>query len=195
MNKSESKYFNTARRMNEALLSILEKKDFQYITIKEICSKAEVNRSTFYLHYENVNELLNETVEYKLNSLNEKFTGTQMITTSEIESCPMEELMFITPKYLIPYLEFVKENKTIFTLAVTQPSVIKVNETFNERYTKYFAPIMKRFGLNEAQSHYKMSFYLNGMFAVITDWIKNDCKDDIEFIAKLLCSCVYAENE
>lgn len=194
MNKSESKYFNTARRMNEALLSILEKKEFRYITIKEICDKAEVNRSTFYLHYENVNELLNETVEYKLNALNEKFNG-QTITQSEIESCPQEELMFITPKYLVPYLEFVKENKTIFTLAVSQPSVIKVNETFNERYTKYFVPIMKRFGLDETVSRYKMSFYLNGMFAVIIDWIKNDCKDDIEFMAKLLCSCVYAENE
>ena len=72
MNKSESKYFNTARRMNEALLSILEKKDFQYVTIKEICDKAEVNRSTFYLHYENIGELLDETIEYKLNALNEK---------------------------------------------------------------------------------------------------------------------------
>lgn len=195
MNKSESKYFNTARRMNEALLSILEKKDFNYITIKEICEKAEVNRSTFYLHYENITELLNETVEYKLNSLNEKFTGTKMIDSSEIDSCPMEKLLFIKPEYLIPYLEFVKENKAIFMIAVTQPSVIKVNETFNERYTKYFVPIMKRFGLSETKSRYKMTFYLNGMFAMIIEWLKNDCKDDVDFMAKLICSSVYAEKE
>ena len=30
MNRSESKYFNTARRMDEALLSLLEEKDFAY---------------------------------------------------------------------------------------------------------------------------------------------------------------------
>lgn len=36
MNKSQSKYFNTAVKMDEALLSLLEKKDFEYITIKEI---------------------------------------------------------------------------------------------------------------------------------------------------------------
>ena len=40
MNKSESKYFNTAVRMDEALLELLEKKDFAYITVKEICEKA-----------------------------------------------------------------------------------------------------------------------------------------------------------
>ena len=51
MNRSESKYFATAARMDEAFLELLEEKDFAYITVKEICEKAGVNRSTFYLHY------------------------------------------------------------------------------------------------------------------------------------------------
>ena len=50
MNKNESKYFSTAIKMDEALIALLEKKDFSYITVKEICEKAGVNRSTFYLH-------------------------------------------------------------------------------------------------------------------------------------------------
>lgn len=40
MNKSESKYFNTALRMDEALIALLEKKDLEYITVKEICHQA-----------------------------------------------------------------------------------------------------------------------------------------------------------
>ena len=67
LNKSESKYFNTAIRMDEAMINILGKKDFQYITVKEICEKAGVNRSTFYLHYENTRDLLEESVEYMNN--------------------------------------------------------------------------------------------------------------------------------
>ena len=63
MNRSESKYFATAARMDEAFLELLEKKDFTYITVKEICEKAGVNRSTFYLHYETVNDLLSECLE------------------------------------------------------------------------------------------------------------------------------------
>ena len=47
MNKFESKYQNTARLMDEALILLLEDKDFEYITVKEICRKAGVNRSTF----------------------------------------------------------------------------------------------------------------------------------------------------
>ena len=63
MNKSESKYFNTALRMDEALIALLEKKDLEYITVKEICHQAGVNRSTFYLHYESIAELLDEAME------------------------------------------------------------------------------------------------------------------------------------
>ena len=63
MNKNESKYFNTAIKMDKALITLLEKKDFEYITIKEICDTAGVNRSTFYLHYENTFDLLQETTK------------------------------------------------------------------------------------------------------------------------------------
>ena len=47
MNKSESKYFNTATKMDLALISLLKKKSFDYITVSEICETASVNRSTF----------------------------------------------------------------------------------------------------------------------------------------------------
>ena len=60
MNKSESKYFNTAAKMDEALIALLEKKDFDYISVKEICEAADVNRSTFYLHYSDIYNLLDE---------------------------------------------------------------------------------------------------------------------------------------
>ena len=62
MNGAESKYFNTAAKMDDALIALLETKSFDYITVKEICEKAGVNRSTFYLHYENIGELLDETI-------------------------------------------------------------------------------------------------------------------------------------
>ena len=69
MNKNESKYFNTAILFDEALIYLLEKKDIEYITVKEICNKAGVNRSTFYLHYESISDLIEETMNY----INKKF--------------------------------------------------------------------------------------------------------------------------
>ena len=46
MNKNESRYQSTAILFDEALINLLEHKDIDYITIKEICDKAGVNGST-----------------------------------------------------------------------------------------------------------------------------------------------------
>ena len=58
--------------MDEALLELLEKKDFAFLSVKEICQKAGVSRSTFYLHYETIDDLLEEATEW----LNEKFVAS-----------------------------------------------------------------------------------------------------------------------
>ncbi len=63
MNKSESKYFHTALRLDEALIALLEEKDLEYITVKEICQRAGGNRSTFYLHYETVADRVETVAE------------------------------------------------------------------------------------------------------------------------------------
>ena len=77
LNKSESKYYNTACLMDEALILLLEKKEYSFITVKEICEKAGVNRSTFYLHYETIDDLLSECIEYVGNKINKKFSNKQ----------------------------------------------------------------------------------------------------------------------
>ena len=55
--------------MGEAFLTLLAKTDFEYITVKEICEVAGVNRSTFYLHYETMSDLFSESV----GRMNEQF--------------------------------------------------------------------------------------------------------------------------
>lgn len=100
MNKNESKYFNTAVKMDKALIEMLEKKDFEYITIKEICEKAGVNRSTFYLHYENTADLLREATQYILDSFLTYFSVDYKEITFNFESSDLNELLFITPEYI-----------------------------------------------------------------------------------------------
>lgn len=50
--------------MDDALIALLEQKPLEYITVRDICAKAGVSRSTFYLHYETIDDLLSECVEH-----------------------------------------------------------------------------------------------------------------------------------
>ena len=118
MNKSESKYFNTAIKMDKAFLALLEEKNFEYITVKELCKRADVNRSTFYLHYESMTDLLAESIEY-MNSDFLSYFKTGMESVSEnIEKCPIEDLFLVSSKYLTPYLSYIKKNKKLFQTAI-----------------------------------------------------------------------------
>ncbi|MBR2639957.1 MAG: TetR/AcrR family transcriptional regulator, partial [Oscillospiraceae bacterium] len=104
MNKNESKYFSTAEKMDNALLELLKTKSFEFITVSEICKKAGVNRSTFYLHYENTRELLEETVKKMSGDFVLYFLPDGKISPIDFDNAPKEKLFFITENYLMPYL-------------------------------------------------------------------------------------------
>lgn len=191
MNKSESKYFNTARLMDQALLALLEKKNYEFITVKEICEKAGVHRSTFYLHYETINDLLAESVEYTVEKMQSKFRSEHLIDRARIETCPLEELVLITPRYLMPYLEFVRECKSVFLAAASQPGVFGTRKIVGRLYDDIFDPILERFGVERQDRRYQMAFYLSGMYAVLREWIGNHCKEDIGYIADLLIRFIH----
>ena len=117
LNRSESKYFNTAVRMDEALIELLETQEFSYISVKSICEKAGVNRSTFYLHYENTSDLLAETLQYILDSFTSCFQTDAKSTIEKIQDAPIDKLHFLTEDYLVPYLEYIKKNRRIYQAA------------------------------------------------------------------------------
>ncbi len=190
MNKSESKYFNTAIKFNKALLFLLEKKSFEYITISEICETAGVNRSTFYLHYENTCDLLQETTRYVLDNFMSYFSVDTKNITSKFEICNLKELNFITEEYLHPYFSYIKENKSIFSAVLSQPIAFDFNSIFQRLFTNIFNPILDRFNYPDDERRYVMMFYLNGLTALVKEWLKDDCKKSIEEMSEIIQHCI-----
>lgn len=116
MNKNETKYMNTARLMNEALLILLEHKNYEFITVKEICAKAGVNRSTFYLHYETMNDLLTESLAYITEKRNSRYQSDLMLNRERIENASLDKLMLITPPTMLFRIWNLSKRTKIFSL-------------------------------------------------------------------------------
>lgn len=190
MNKSESKYFNTALRMDEALMSLLEKKDFEFITIKEICSLAGVNRSTFYLHYENTRDLLDESIRL----MHERFTSYFAVDGADfirrIGECSEDELFLITPEYLKPYLSFISEHKSIYKAAMENPTNFNSHETYKKMFVHVFDPILEKLNVPKAERQYIMSFYINGITAMVFDWLNDGCRLTIDELISIIIKCI-----
>ena len=193
MNKNESKYFNTAIRMDEALITLLEKKDFEYITIKEICDTAGVNRSTFYLHYENTSDLLKETTRYIIDKHLAYYEIDKTRIALQFETCKREELLFITDEYLEPYLTFIKDNQRLFKVSIKRFNSFNMNEVYGRMFEHIFNPILERFHVPEKERAYVMKFYLTGVFAIVMEWLDKNCSDDIKTVIEVITDCVMGE--
>lgn len=184
MNKHESKYFNTALLMDEALLLLLQKKEYEFITVKEVCKKAGVNRSTFYLHYETMDDLLQESVEM----INRKFRESFGKETAgfNVKNATREESFLVTPKYLAPYLTFIKENKNVFRLFYEKSSLFKTEETMEKMYRDIFRPSLEKFGVAAEDQPFVFEYYFSGVAAVIMKWVQLGCEKPTDEVIALI---------
>lgn len=194
MNKSESKYFNTALKMDRALLDLLKKKQFEYITVSELCKAAGVNRSTFYLHYENIGDLLEETTRYMLDSFLSYFTDDKKSVAFNISDCRLDDLNFINDTYLIPYLTYIKENNELFRVALSEVKILGFEEVYNRLFENIFNPILERFNYPQENRKYVMLYYLNGINAVNLEWLKGGCEKPMKEIAEIIKVCILGLN-
>lgn len=57
---SDKRVIRTKKAIKAALFRIMEEKDISSITISELTKEANVNRRTFYTHYRNITDILDE---------------------------------------------------------------------------------------------------------------------------------------
>lgn len=188
MNKNESKYFNTALLMNDALLILLQNKDYEFITVKEVCQKSGVHRSTFYLHYESMDDLLTETTE----TVNKRFLsvfGEKNLSFS-LDKATCDECMFITPEYLKPFLGYIKENKKLWRLICEKRYLFNAEKTFDKMYKSLFRPILAKYGVSEKEQPYVFNYYFKGVLGIITAWVDLDCEKPVDELVSLISDCL-----
>ena len=193
MNKNERKYFYTASLMNQALLQLLEKKDIELITVTEITKKAGVNRSTFYLHYENTFDLLQETTRYILDKHFAYYSSDAKGIADRFVNCELKDLVFITSEYLIPYLTFIKDNQRIFKVSIKQFNSLNMDEVYGRMFEYIFNPILERFHVPANERAYVMKFYLTGIFGIVMEWLDKNCSEDMATVIKIITDCVMGE--
>ena len=191
MHKPESKYFSTAKKMDLALMLLLKKKPFEYITVREICEVASVNRSTFYLHYETIGDLLQETTRYLLNDFLAYFSSDTQSIALNLAECEPGELIFICDKYLHPYLTYIQDHKEVFFTALSHNKLLGFDDVYKRMFDNFFNPILDRFHYPAGNRQYVMMYYLNGINAIVLQWLQNGCEKSIPEISHIISVCIF----
>ncbi|MDS0526698.1 TetR/AcrR family transcriptional regulator [Clostridium sp. SHJSY1] len=152
----------TVVAIGDSLLELLRTKSFDKISVKNICEKAAINRSTFYAHFEDKYHLLNIALSHMIS----------MVSNELIESGKKYDLAVqifeIVKKYKFLFEEILIKNdqnelKNIFQNVISQDLKHKANEIWS--VTK-----------SEVEMNVYSEFYSGAIVSSITWWLKNNMK-------------------
>lgn len=172
--KENQRVILTKKILKDTLLKMLKKSDIDHISVKALCEEAQINRSTFYRHYESqyalMDDLVNDYVRL-IAECNETVSDNVSKTDGAVENVirylyrhpEMGNLMVQSPDFI---------NKLFFQLKGIPESNMQ--------------SALKNKRISGDTSDYIKSFALSGSCAIIYKWVTSGMKDSPEVISELI---------
>ena len=107
--KNNQRYQDTEKLIQNTLLSLAQEKDIHKVTVQAICEAAHINRSSFYLHYLDIHDLI-----YKMGLEMMTEIGEMMKTSDSVID------FFLMPDSMAKMIAYVKEHHTFFDIYLTR---------------------------------------------------------------------------
>ena len=168
-NKSTIKVNKTKKILEDALGALLEEKPFEEIRVIDICSKANMHRSTFYTYFNDKYELLKS----KLDEYEAKFL--EDLQRYKIEDKLKDFHIDIMIK-ILQYFYFNRKYLKIIFQNNKDNSITKILQKYLEAYVIEGVKDMKLAKPDKPYSFNVMGAFYSGAFiTVISEWILNDC--------------------
>ena len=168
--KNNIRYKMSSEKIETAFLTLILNNKYEDITISQVCKEANINRSTFYCHYDDINDLIIK-IEGKF--------AKGMATIFDYGERQTHEAF-------IEMFTFIKENQYFYkaflnipytTLAETNT---KTNILSNVKEKK--SDLVK----DELEVFYRASFFGSGIKELCRIWLERGCKESPEEMAQLL---------
>lgn len=169
----------TTRVIEECFLELLRVKPVENITVAEVCAKADVNRSTFYRHYEDLYILLEAVTDRYHREVFDNVVATAPFEPN------FEEMGY---NYILKVCEFTEAKKDVYKLLLfgkTPTNLLqRLADSSFQLYTLAHTEQSFLKPAPELELHYK--YLVHGMLAVWTTWIQSDCKLPKESVANVV---------
>lgn len=171
----DRRQIRTKRAIREALIVLMEEKPINQITISELSESADINRKTFYAHYNTVEDVLDEIEDNILAGLSE------LMHVGGIDGSNMDpEFIFrsinaIINKDIDFYSHFAHTGLTSFLQT-------KVKNFFMEGLEEY---IGNNTELDSHTVHFATEFIASGLVALYVDWFENESRISLQDLSTI----------
>jgi len=160
--------------LKNALMDLLsEKGSVTKISVRELCERADLNRSTFYAHYSEPKELLEEVEAELLDATREHLQ--KIGAENDIGA----------HRYLLSFLIYIKENDKPFRTLLIDAGDPEFRSKFMQQSIIQFVENLN-ISFPKDQEQYIYSYILNGSTGVILQWMRSDYSIDENALVDLL---------
>ena len=166
----------TKRLLRENLLELLKEKPVEYITVKELCELAELNRSTFYAYYNDVPALYREMGGELAQALLDHIRAINQ--GGQIDTAPM--------------LSYIRDNRELFHLLVYRDKYLNANQPVQLQIIQGYFDISPELHLPcapEEREYFLQYLYMGGT-GIIHRWVQNGCDLLPEQVAGLISALI-----
>ena len=174
--KEDRRVRRTKKLLTQALTQLLQEKQINEITVKELTDLADMNRGTFYLYYKDMFDML-EKIE------NGMFEALDAIVSLHEH----DDVSQLTKPILLDLFRFIEDNQEMCRVLLSPHGDMnflhRLNEVVREKCLKAWPDIRKEKG--EADFDYHYSFLVFGCAGIIRAWVNRNCPESAEKMAEM----------
>lgn len=172
--KSDRRTRYTKMVIKDSLLSLMQEKTINKITVSELCAKAEINRGTFYAHYKSPIAVYKQIEESLYNDVKASLTNA------------LEDMQLSTLLYQL--LLLIKKNKELCLIIFNEysDSTLLQDILFMAQDLLMKEWLENDTSCSESELQYSFQFLAHGCIGVIKLWFKTGMKEDVKTILEIL---------
>ncbi len=181
--KEDRRITRTKSALNQAFFELIKEKGYASVTVEEITSRANLGRTTFYLHYQDKEDLLLAGLEEQLTAWVNEITRLPLVLWFQKSNSKLIRWIFQT------VFETVKANEDIFAL-VTQEQTSRLYERFRRILAEAVTKVIEgnpwsknRLAEVSLPISYLIDYFAGAIWASIVWWATNDFSPSPEEMA------------
>jgi len=185
----DRRIIRTKSSIREALIQLMEEKGFDALSVKDITAKANINRGTFYLHYRDKYDLLEQTEAEIISDIETIFERTGLHNASELKHTG-EPLPF-----LVVFFEYLNDHAALMRAVLG----LKGKMAFQTQIKKAMERnLFKEEGIaqvyhenSQIPTEYLISYVVAAHLGVVQSWLQKGCKETPVEMALILSRMTY----
>ncbi|WP_088043649.1 TetR/AcrR family transcriptional regulator [Bacillus sp. EAC] len=180
---TDKRIIKSKKALKEAMITLMQKKDFKEITVKDLVFSADVNRGTFYKHYQFKEDILNEIIDDVINDLIESYREPY----KDMETFEISKLT----SNGIKVFEHVHKYSNFYSLIV-QSNILT-------GFQRKICDVLKNLSLQDLIVHNSnnlinrelvASYHSHAIFGMIIEWINDGFKYSPSYMAEQLLAII-----